>query len=302
MAASQDNKEEITGDPGRQQAPGNGEGNGPNERGNIPNLFVLDLNNTCLADAIANDMALNERKTEYMICCPKLKEHIGVDTLTVSLPRGKLEVPTDPPVRFIANCAPTPFDQPDLLVSAMRGLREKNAELAILPGDELPVVSNRYLTCWELLERLSYYVDLSVRYGESVLRFEGAQLLMDTDNQIAEELNQEILMHRISNILDKITSALLKDTSFRRKNKKVTYSTPKINHRATTFTSMEQLHEMKTALEDELKGIMQVAFIPQPEAEVVDRIALTPGEDIPDDTGRPREERRRLNLTVATNT
>ena len=135
-----------------------------------------DLNNTHLADAIANSMALNERKTEYRIRCPKLKEHLGVDTLTVSLPRGELEVPTDPPVRLIANCTPTPFDQLDLLVNTMRGLREKNAELAILPGDELPMVSNRYLTCWELVERLSHYEDLCIRYGECVLKFEHSSM------------------------------------------------------------------------------------------------------------------------------
>ena len=83
---------------------------------------------------------------------------------------------------FIANCAPTPFNQPELLVSAMRGLRKKNADLAILPGDNLPMVSNRYLSCWELLERLGYYIDLCVRYRECVLRFERAELLVSTDD------------------------------------------------------------------------------------------------------------------------
>ena len=91
---------------------------------NIPDLFVPDLNNTRLEDAIANGMAMNNRKTVYRICCPRLKEHIGIDTLTVKLPGGELEVPTDPPVDFIANCAPTPFNQPRLLVEAMEGLLE----------------------------------------------------------------------------------------------------------------------------------------------------------------------------------
>ena len=191
MAAPQGN----AGDPGRPQGPGNEEENGPDD-GNIPNLFVPDLNNACLADAIANSMALNERKTEYMICYPKLKEHIGMDTLTVSLPGGELEVPTNPPVSFVANCAPTPFDQPRLLVEAMKGLREKNADLTILPGDDLPMVSNRYLSRWELEEKLGHYIDLCIRYGECVLRFEGAQLLVSTANQAKEELHQEILMHR----------------------------------------------------------------------------------------------------------
>ena len=104
--------------------PGNLRRDSDNEEGskteevNIPNLFVPDLDNTPLVDAIRNGMAMNDRKTIYRICCPKLKTHIGVDTLTVTLPEGELEVPTDPPVDFVANCASTPFDQPRLLVEA----------------------------------------------------------------------------------------------------------------------------------------------------------------------------------------
>ena len=120
-----------------------------------------DLDNTCLEDAIANGMAMNDRKTAYRICCPRLKEHIRVDTLIVKLPGGELEVPTDPPVNFIVNCAPTPFDQPRLLIESME--------------------SNRYLSCWELSERVGHYIDLCIRYRECVLKYEGAQLLVSTN-------------------------------------------------------------------------------------------------------------------------
>ena len=59
---------------------------------------------------------------------------------------------------------------------------------------------------------------------------------------------------------------------------------------------------MKSALEDEVNGIMQVAFLPEPEGEARRTIVLLEGEDIPNDTGRPRDERRRTSLTVNTNT
>ena len=60
---------------------------------------------------------------------------------------------------------------------------------------------------------------------------------------------------------------------------------------------------MKDALKDEYRGILQVAFLPEPE-EGANResTVVTPGEDIPDAMGRPREERRRSNLSVNTNT
>ena len=187
-----------------------------------------------------------KEKQNYMIHCPKLKEYIGVDMLQVCLPCGELEVPTNPPVKFTADCAPMPFNQPHLLVSAMEGLRKKNAELTPLQGDELCRVSNRYLAHFEVLERLGIYADLSIRYGKCSLKFEAAQLLLDTEERNFQEYHQEVLMNRISNILDKITNALLKDNSFRKKNKKVTYPLPKINPRSTTITSTGQLEEMKT--------------------------------------------------------
>ena len=272
------------------------------EEVNIPDLFVPDLDNMCLEDAIANSMAMNDRKTVYRIHCPRLKDHIGVDTLNVKLPGGELEVPTDPPVDFIANCPATSFDQPRLLIEAMESLPEKHTELAILPGDDLPIVSNRYLSCWELNERLGHYFDLCIRYGECVLKYEGAILLVSTAEQAREELHQDILMHKISSIMDKIVSALLKDISYRKVKKKTTYPTPKINPRATSFTSMQQLCDLKSAPEDEVNGIMQVAFLPESEEEARRTIVMLDGEDILDDTGRPRDDRRRPNLTTTANT
>ena len=108
------------------------------EEMNIRDLYVPDLNNTPLQRAIRNGMALNDSQTTYRIRCPLLKEYIGKDTLTVYLPEGRLEVPTDPPVDFVANCAPTPFDQPRLLIEAMQSLIQTQPELTILQVTTFP--------------------------------------------------------------------------------------------------------------------------------------------------------------------
>ena len=57
------------------------------EEVNTRDLYVPDLDNTPLQRAIRNGMALNEEQTVYRIWCPKLKEYIGKDTL--SLPSGR---------------------------------------------------------------------------------------------------------------------------------------------------------------------------------------------------------------------
>ena len=66
---------------------------------------------------------------------------------------------------------------------------------------------------------------------------------------------------------------------------------------------MAEIHSMKNGLKDECRGISQIAFLPEPEegASREPRV-VTPGEDIPDTTGRPGEEGRRSNLYINTNT
>ena len=247
-------------------------------------------------------MALNEKQTVYRIWCPKLKEYIGKDTLTVFLPEGRLEVPTEPPVDFMANCAPTPFDQPRLLIEAMQSLIQTQPELTILPGDDIPLVRDRYPSRYELIERLSNYVDLCVLYAESALRHESAQLHGDRDEILRKEMHKETLMQRISSKMDKLLAHMQRDIRFRKANRKIQYPTPKINPRIAPPVSTQEIHKMKDGLKDEGRNIMQIAFLPEPEegASGGPRIIM-PGEDIADAPGRRREEERRSNLSVNTN-
>ena len=197
------------------------------EEVNIPDLYVPDLDNTPLRRAIKNGMALNEDQTIYRIRCPKLKEYIGKDTLTVFLPEGRLEVPTEPPIDFVANCASNPFDQPILLIEAMQSLVQTQPELIILPGDNTPVVRDRYLSRNELIERLSNYVDLCVMYAESAVRHESAQLHGDREEILRKEIHEETLMQRLSSNMDKLLAHMQRDIRFRKTNKKNTVPHPK---------------------------------------------------------------------------
>ena len=201
------------------------------EEVNIPDLYVPDLDNTPLRRAIRNGMALNEDQTIYRIRCPKLKEYIGKDTLTVYLPEGRLKLPTEPPIDFIANCASTPFDQPRLLIEAMQSLVQTQPELTILPGDDTPLVRDRYLSRTELIERLSNYIDLCVMYAESAVRHESAQLHGDREEILRKETHEETLMQRLSSNMDKLLAQMQRDIRFRKTNRKTRYPTPKINPR-----------------------------------------------------------------------
>ena len=266
---------------------------------NILDLYVPDLDNTPLHRAIWHGMALNDTKTIYRIQYPKLKEYIGKDTLTVFLPEGRLEVPTEPPVDFVANCAPTPFDQPRLLIEAMQSLVQTQPELTILPGDDIPLVRDRYLTRYEIIERLANYVDLCVLYAGNG----SAQLHRDGDEILRKEMHEDTLMQRISSNMDKLLAYIQRDIKFRKANKKIQYPTPKINPRITPPVSAQEICKMKDGLKDEGKNIMQIAFLPEPEegASGGPRITM-PGEDIPNAPGRCREEERRSNLSINTNT
>ena len=116
-------------------------------------------------------------------------------------------------------------------------------------------------------------------------------------------MHEEILMSRISSNMEKLLSHMQRDDKFRKANKKAMYLIPKINPRASPASSATEICSMKNELKDECRGIVQIAFLPEPEegASREPRV-VTPGEDIPDATGRPREEGRRSNLSVNTNT
>ena len=91
--------------------------------GDIPNLFVPDLNNTPLRDE--RGMPLNNLGTEYMINCPALRRYIGTDRMRVEIPSRDLEINTEPPIRFVAKCSDVPFQQEHLLISAMEDLLKR---------------------------------------------------------------------------------------------------------------------------------------------------------------------------------
>ena len=105
----------------------------------------------------------------------------------------------------------------------------------------------------------------------------------DTDRRM-EEYNQEVLMNRISNILDKITTSFIRDNTNRKRAKKVTFPLPKQNARATTFTSIGQVRELQEAIRDEMINIEGVAFKPEDPNEEEAGVVVD-GDDIADENG-----------------
>ena len=71
----------------------------------------------------------------------------------------------------------------------MQHLVTTQPELTMLPGDNVPIVRGRYLSRYELLERLNHYADLCVIYGECFLRHEEAQLSREREEILRKELH-----------------------------------------------------------------------------------------------------------------
>ena len=138
---------------------------------------------------------------------------------------------------------------------------------------------------------------------QSALRHESAQLHGDRDEILRKEMHEGTLMQRISTNMDKLLALMQRDIKFRKANKKIQHPIPGINPRLAPPGSAQEIHTMKDGLKDEGKNIMQIAFLPEPEegASGGPRVIM-PGEDIPDTPGRHREEERRPNLSVNTNT
>ena len=219
--------------------------------------------------------------------------------MRVEIPSGDLEIDTEPPIRFVAKCSDVPFQQEHLLISAMEDLVKKNAELMRLPGEDFRLCQNTMMRRGEVRDRLATFVELNSRYAQCTIKLEAAALILDDRRRMTEEYNQEVLMNRISNIIDKITTSFIRDNANRKRAKKVTFPLPKLNTRATTFTSIGQVRELQEALKDEIRSIEQVAFKPEDPNEDEARVVVE-GDDIPDTTEERQPQRVRSQQSTTT--
>ena len=110
----------------------------------IPLLYVPDLANTILSEAIKDGIQVDNSGTEYIIPTPLLKDIVGVEWLKVTLPKGELETCSVPPLDFVTKCQPTPFNL-QLLRGALKDMRKDNPELQYLAGDDWRPTHTHYL-------------------------------------------------------------------------------------------------------------------------------------------------------------
>ena len=110
----------------------------------IPLLYVPDLANTVLSEAIKDSIQVGNSGTEYIIPTPLLKDVVGIERLKVTLPEGELETCSIPPLDFVTKCQLTPFNL-QLLRGALKDMRKDNPELQYLAGDNWHPTHTRYL-------------------------------------------------------------------------------------------------------------------------------------------------------------
>ena len=110
----------------------------------IPLLYLPDLANTVLSEAIKDGMQVGNSGTEYIIPTPLLKDIMGIEQLKVTLPEEELETCSVPPLDFITKCQPTPFIL-QLLRGSLKIMRKDNSELQYLAGDDWRPTHTHYL-------------------------------------------------------------------------------------------------------------------------------------------------------------
>ena len=237
----------------------------------IPLMYVPDLANTILSEAIKDSIQVGSTGTEYIIPTPLLKDIVGIERLKVTLPEGELETCSDPPLDFVTKCQMTPINL-QLLRGALKDMRKDNPELQYL-GEELK-------------ERLDAYVELSIKYANSVIELDAAQLILDTDERHRIEYSLELLLQCITNRLDEILSILARDNMLRKRGKKRVYTLPRINPRAPNFNSMDDAQKLGREIQDDVMEILDYTFSPIPEGEEDNIQVCYDGSDIPDDSTR----------------
>ena len=110
----------------------------------IPLLYIPDLANTILSEAIKDGIQVGNSGTEYIIPTPLLKDTMGIEWLKVTLPEGELETCSVPPLDFITKGQLTPFNL-QLLRGALKDMRKDNPELQYLACDDWHPTHTHYL-------------------------------------------------------------------------------------------------------------------------------------------------------------
>ena len=132
-------------DPRNNQQRNNSDSENENDQPrDIPLLYVPDLANTVLSEAIKDGVQAGNTGTEYIIPTPLLKDVIGIDQLKVTLPEGELETCSVPHLDLITKCQPTPFNL-QILRGALKDMRKDNPELQYIAGDDWHPTHTRYL-------------------------------------------------------------------------------------------------------------------------------------------------------------
>ena len=251
----------------------------------IPLLYMPDLANTILSEAIKDGIQVGNSGTEYIIPTPLLKDIVGIEWLKVTLPEGELETCSIPPLDFVTKCQLTLFNL-QLLRGALKDMRKDNPELQYLAGDDWCPTHTCYLRQEELQDRLDAYVELSVKYVKSVIELDAAQLILDTDERHRIEYSLELLLQHITKRLDEMLSILARDNMLRKRGKKPAYTLHRINPRAANLNSTDDAQKLGREIQDNVTEILNYAFNPIPEGEE-DRIHVCyNGSDIPDDNTR----------------
>ena len=251
----------------------------------IPLLYVPDLANIVLSEAIKDGMQVGNYGIEYIIPTPLLKDIMGIERLKVTLPKGELESCSVPPLDFVTKCQVTPFNL-QLLRGALKDMRKDNPELQYLAGDDWHPTHTCYLRREELQDRLGAYVELSVKYAKSVIELNAAQLILDTNERHRIEYSLELLLRHITNRLDEILRILARDNMLRKRGKKHVCTLPRINPRAANLNFMDDAQKLGREIQDDVMEILDYAFNSIPEGEE-DRIQVCYDDShIPDDNTR----------------
>ena len=171
---------------------------------NILYLYVPDLANTILSEAIKDGMMLGTNGTEYLILTPK---RVGNPKKSSSEVCHKVY-----PTSIWGKLTPCHSEGPT----------KWTHKSTIPPRRGLAHHSNRYLQREEMDERLGAFSKVVMKYHKCLLEWNANQLMLDTNARHKEEYRLETLMLHISSRIDEILNLLAKDNMLHKENNKVT--------------------------------------------------------------------------------
>ena len=243
-----------------QQDEGIGQPRDTQGRNRILEMYLPDLENTPLSEAVERGIQW-QNNDEILVECPKLKNFYGADTLLVDKVSGACALFIGGEREdFALPCSLNKY--PDTLLASILEADVKQWTMPKdLPGEIYTNIISEPISQRGLEGRLDAYAELCAMYAKNQIALQYAQLLPEHEKH-REISKYTIKGRKIGTRMDELIAVFITDNTLRKTGGMRGYPIPTINPINKDINTKEQALRYESEAYKEVQEIMEIAYPP----------------------------------------